>query len=461
MILIVAINARYSHCSFSALTLRANLGPYRDDSAILEADLTVLPVQLAADILARKPTLVAFSAYLWNIRTVEQTARILRLTAPDLPLTVGGPEITPDYPHADLFNGVICGEGETVLREWAGSLTAADHLFRITEPEDPARLELPYPLYTDHDLAHRVVYVETSRGCPYGCTYCTSAHTGLRLFPPETLLPALDTLWRRGLRQFKFLDRSFNAPREHARQILAFFMERMTPDLRLHFEINTDHLDPGFAQTLTAFPNGVLHLECGIQTLNPATAAAIGRSPDTDRTLENLRFLTEETGATVHADLIFGLPCEDEASFSAGFNRLLSTCHPAELQVNWLKGLPGTAMVRDAAKWGLIFNPAPPYELLSNDLLDFAALTRLQHFARCWELVHNRGRFPHALARFHALCADNLFAAYQALTRRVLAAEGRLFALSLPRLKRLLCEELLARGLSETETDRLFAQDGI
>ena len=437
-ILIVSVNARYSHCSFAARSLHANLGAIADTTRILETDLDITPLQLASQIAEAAPRVVGFSVYLWNVRLIEATARILRIATPDMRLVAGGPELTADYPNAALFDAVIIGEGESAFRAFCeNAAPPAPHA-----AEDLATLALSYDLYTDTDLARRTAYVETSRGCPYACTYCTSARTGLRLFPLDRILPALDTLWTRGLRRFKFLDRSFNAPVEHACAILDFFLGRVTPDTCLHFEINADHLHASIAQRIAAFPPGALHLEVGIQTLNPSVAAAIGRSPDTPRTLANLRHLTRETGATVHADLIFGLPGEDEASFAHGFNTLVTTCAPPEVQVNLLKGLPGTRIVRDAAALGLAFSPEPPYDLLRSDVMDFATLTRLQHFARCWELVHNRGHFPETIPALHASGNGDIYGVYQALATRIHAAEGKLFAIARPRLAAILREHL-------------------
>jgi hypothetical protein len=444
-ILLVAVNARYSHCSFAARSLLANLGGMAPRAAMLECDLEITPLQLAERITACDPRIVGFSVYLWNVRLVESAARILRRVAPDLKLVAGGPEITPEYPHATLFDALIPGEGEAAFRAFCeasvrtpASLPSAPQFF-APQFLDPDSLRLPYDLYTDEDLGQRTIYVETSRGCPYHCGYCSSAGSGLRLFPLDRLLPAFDRLWQRGLRRFKFLDRNFNAPVAHACAVLDFFQERVTPgDTRLHFEINPERLHPDVAGRLARFPAGALHLEAGVQTLNPQVAATAGRSPDTATTLANLRFLARETGADVHADLIFGLPGEDEASFAGGFNTLVATCAPPEVQVNLLKGLPGTRFVRDAGQLGLVFSPEPPYELLRSDAMDFETLCRIQRLARCWELVHNRGHFPEEVRRLRALAPNDPYAVYSALADRIRAAEGRLFAISRSRLAAIL-----------------------
>lgn len=483
-ILLVAVNARYSHCAYAARALQANLGDLEAVSRILETDLDVTPWQLASMIVEAQPRIAGFSVYLWNVRLIESVARILRAAAPRLLLVAGGPELTAAYANAPLFDAVILGEGESAFRAfceqriglaaapdapgWAPGpsspqpRTPCDRGVQMiaAAPENPATLGLPYRLYTDADLAQRTVYVEASRGCPYACAYCTSADTGLRLLPLERLLPAFDDLWRRGLRRFKFLDRSFNAPVEHAGALLDFFLARVTPETRLHFEINADQLHPVLAAKIAAFPDRVLHLEVGIQTLNPDVAAAIGRSANTPRTLENLRFLTRQTGATVHADLIFGLPGETAGSFADGFNTVIEQCDPPELQVNLLKGLPGTRLVRDATRLGLVFNPEPPYELLCSAVLPFGALTQLQRFARCWELVHNRNRFPRAVRALHASCGNDFFTAYQTLAERIHAGEGKLFALGLPRLAGHLLAHLTEHGgLARAEAETLLAED--
>ena len=442
-ILLVAVNARYSHASYSARTLCANLGTLASEAAILETDLDVTPIQIAEQIAGHHPHVVGFSVYLWNVRIVEAVARILRTVLPQARLIAGGPELTSEYANASLFDTVIIGEGETAFRNFCTrhlgnvsteQLPVSGSSCQIAPPESTESLVLPFDDYSDTDLAQRTTYVETSRGCPYSCSYCTSAKTKLRLFPLETLLPALDRLWQRGKQRLKFLDRSFNAPVAHACAVLDFFLPRVTPDTCLHFEINADHLHPEIFSRIAAFPKATLHLEVGLQTLNPTVAATIGRSTDIAQTLENLRRLTQETGAIVHADLIFGLPGEDETSFAQGFNTLIKAAHPPEVQVNLLKGLPGTRILRDANALGLAFNPEPPYEVLQTDVMNFETLCRIQRFARCWELVHNRNRFPKEVAQLHSITAPDYYNAYNTLADRIFSGEGKLFAVSKERI---------------------------
>jgi len=455
-ILLVAVNARYSHASYAIRSLRANLGALRDRSTLLETDLEITPIQLAERIAAQRSRVVGFSIYLWNRPLIEATARILRHSNPSLILIAGGPELTPGYPSgADvqgLWDTVIIGEGESAFRTCCSHFLD-DGTFSETsseilaKPENLSELALPYDEYTEEDITQRTIYAETSRGCPCSCTYCTSDSTTFRLFPLDPLLASFESLWKRGVRQFKFLDRTFNASVRHACAVLNFFLPRVTPDTCLHFEINPSHLHEELLTRMAAFPKGALHLEVGMQTLNPEVSQRIGRKGDPAIALENLRKLCHETGAIVHADLIFGLPGEDEASFAKGFDTLVATSGAPEVQVNWLKGLPGTRLFHEAGQQRLAFNPEPPYELIHSDVLSFDDLCRIQRFARCWELVHNRGKFPEEVRALHAAISPHYYQGYMALMEHIYATEGKFYAIKPAKLQAYLHEHLACLSL--------------
>ena len=476
-ILLIAVNARYSHSSYSVRTLKANLRELESECCIHEVELSITPLQLASYIAEKNPKIAGFSIYLWNVRIIEATARILKKIVPEIKLVAGGPELTTDYKNAELFDLCITGEGESALREYCRSELEQEkpatqqvsrlsracrggpptlrsqgqiHLPHVlqTQPEKTKKLILPFHLYSNEDIANRVIYVEASRGCPYHCTYCTSAGTGLRLIPLETLLPGLDNLWQRGVRRFKFLDRSFTAAKEHALAIMNFFLERSAPEMCLHFEVYTDILHPEIKDMITRFPAGTLHLECGVQTLNPEVAERIGRSADVDKTLSNLKFLTNETGADIHADLIFGLPGEDEASFASGFNKMVNSCNPPTVQINLLKALPGTELSGRTDYYKLKFNPEPPYELLESEHMNFSTLTRIQRLARCRELVHNRGKFADEVTKLIALSPD-VYDTFMRLSEHIYQAEGRMHRIAQPRLKKLIDEFLATDSADE------------
>lgn len=465
MFLLVAVNAKYQHTAYGIRSIAGNLPP-EAQAELLEADQSVTPFQLAETILAKKPAVAAFSTYLWNGELLRKTARILREIAPDIPLIFGGPEITPET--VALFDAVadilIIGEGEeifqTLSRKPPEALRHTPTCVLTPPPVDTAALKIPTHLYTEADCRQkRTLYIESSRGCPYRCAYCTSAATALRLLPLTTLLPAIDDYLEKGVRSFKFLDRSFNAIPTHACAIIDHFLKH--PDasaITLHFEVHPVHLPKALKDALRRCPPGMLHLEAGIQTLNPEVSQRIGRGSEIEAALENLRFLTRETGADVHADLIFGLPGEDEASFAEGFNRLVTTCTPPELQVNLLKGLPGTRLMRMASEWGLHFNPAPPYELIASREMDFETLCRIQRFARIWELVYNRGRFPRA-SRLILDQSLPAYTAYASLADQIHRTEGRLHALGLTTLRNHLERALIDLGVSQSTVSEALHAD--
>ena len=263
----------------------------------------------------------------------------------------------------------------------------------VAEIPDLAQLALPYGCYTDEDVAHRVIYVEASRGCPFTCEFCLSSlDVPVRQFPLALLLAELERLLERGVRQFKFVDRTFNLNIAASKAILQFFLERWRPGMFVHFEMIPDRLPESLREVIAQFPPGALQFEVGVQTFNEAVSKNISRRQDYGRLEENFRFLRGQTGVHVHADLIVGLPGETLESFAAGFDRLVAL-GPQEIQVGILKRLRGTPIVRHDQPWQMVYSPHPPYEILRNNLLDFPALQRLRRFARHWDLVGNSGNF--------------------------------------------------------------------
>jgi hypothetical protein len=200
----------------------------------------------------------------------------------------------------------------------------------------------------------------------------------------------------RGARQFKFVDRTFNLNLATGRAILRFFRDRWRDGMFLHFEMIPDRLPEALREEIAWFPEGSLQFEIGIQSFNPEVCALISRKQDATRTAENFRFLREQTGVHLHADLIVGLPGETLESFARGFDRLVAL-RPQEIQVGILKRLRGTPIMRHDADWEMRYSPFPPYEILSNRNLDFPTLQRLRRFARFWDLVANSGRFTETL----------------------------------------------------------------
>ncbi|MBU1909976.1 MAG: DUF4080 domain-containing protein, partial [Verrucomicrobia bacterium] len=282
-------------------------------------------------------------------------------------------------------------------------------------------------------------YVESSRGCPYHCDYCLSAGDApVRYFPLSALQKALDRLLVRGARSFKFVDRTFNLEIGRCLILLTFFLERMRPGLFVHFEMVPDRFPPELREVLARFPAGALQLEIGIQTFNPEVAARIHRPLNLRTVEDNLTFLRQRTAVRLHTDLIAGLPGETLESFAAGFDRLVRL-DPHKIQVGILKRLRGSAIARHDGAWKMRYSARPPYEVLSTSVLDEDTLQGLQRFARYWELVVNRGRFPETAPLLWRGRASP-FAAFHAFSEWLHLRFGRAHALPLSDLALALAE---------------------
>jgi radical SAM superfamily enzyme YgiQ (UPF0313 family) len=443
-IVLTTLNAKYIHTAFGLRYLLANLGPLRPRTCLVEFDINQRPLDIAEVLLAREPKIIGFGVYIWNVEpTIEVIAAIKRVR-PDIKIILGGPEVsyeTENQPIVQLADHVITGEADLkfaeVCRVLLGHANPTDDKERIevqrplapslspvgnggegvrpvrrsfreggrtgedvrppkiipAEPPDFSQIVLPYDLYTDDDIAHRIIYVEASRGCPFTCEFCLSSlDIPVRQVPLPALLERLQRLLDRGVKQFKFVDRTFNLNMDISKAILEFFLERCQPGHFFHFEMIPDRLPEALREVIAKFPPGALQFEVGVQTFNEEVGAAIKRRQNHERLEDNFRFLRSQTGVHIHADLIAGLPGETLESFAAGFDRLIAL-GPQEIQVGMLKRLRGTPIVRHDAEWQMIYNPHPPYEILQNQLIDFATMQRLRRFARYWDLAGNSGNF--------------------------------------------------------------------
>lgn len=410
-ILLATLNARFIHASFGLRCLLANLGDLRPRAEILEFDIQQTPLEITEAILARSPRLVGLGVYIWNARQTLDVVSLLRRIAPGVRIILGGPEVSheaADQEIVQLADHTITGEADLAFRELCRTLLGAGGAGDPPRGSPPARIlhapvpdlaavALPYEAYTEADLAHRILYVEASRGCPFTCEFCLSSlDVPVRAFPLQPFLAAMGRLLERGARHFKFVDRTFNLHLQTSQGILRFFRERFVEGLFLHFEMIPDRLPDALREELAWFPPGSVQLEIGIQSFNSEVCTRIRRRQDVTRTEENLRFLRDQTGVHLHTDLIAGLPGESLESFADGFDRLLAL-RPQEIQVGILKRLRGTPIVRHDPEWAMTYSSFPPYEVLSTRDLDFPTLQRLRRFARYWDLVANSGRFRRTL----------------------------------------------------------------
>jgi hypothetical protein len=465
-IVLSTLNSRYSHAALGLRYLRANLGALRDDSVIREFVVRTPAPAIVDALLAERPRLVGFGVYIWNVLQTAEVIRQLKAREPGIVVVIGGPEVSHEVEAQEicrLADHVVTGWGDvTFARLAAALLNGPRPLSRVHAGEQPPleRLVLPYDEYTDADLANRTVYVEASRGCPFKCEFCLSALDRTAWpFPLEPLLAELSRLHARGARHFKFVDRTFNLKAATSVRILDFFLGLIAarPDDPpfLHFELIPDHLPEALKAPITRFPPGTLQFEIGIQTFDVETQRRISRRQDNAVAAANIAWLRENTKAHLHVDLIAGLPGEDLASFAAGFDRLVAL-KPHEIQVGLLKRLRGAPIARHTEASGMVYDAAPPYQVLQTAALDAGAVQRLVRFARYWDLVANSGRFADTLP---LVLAEAPFGRFMELADWLHAACGQTHAIPAERLYELVHRWLVERGADPREVTATLAGD--
>jgi radical SAM superfamily enzyme YgiQ (UPF0313 family) len=448
-IVLSTLNAKYIHASFGLRYLFANLGHMQGVARLLEFDINQRPTDIAEGLLAEDSRIIGFGVYIWNVAETTKVVAMIKRLRPDTIVILGGPEVSyewEDQAIVHLADYVITGEADLKFAEVCEQVlrgqSPSSKVIRAELPEF-SQLTLPYELYNQDDIAHRIIYVEASRGCPFTCEFCLSSlDIPVRQVQLESLLEELLKLLDRGAKQFKFVDRTFNLNIASSKAILEFFLQHHRPGHFYHFEMIPDRLPEGLREVISKFPPGALQFEVGVQTFNEQVGALIKRRQNYQRLEENFRFLRAETDVHIHADLIVGLPGETLESFAAGFDRLVALA-PQEIQVGILKRLRGTPIVRHDQEWGMVYNPQPPYEILQNRLIDFPTMQRLRRFARYWDLVANSGNFVESCALVWSGPEQNPFASFLRFSDWLYCKLGRTDSIALPRLLELLFEFLI------------------
>ena len=402
-IVLCTLNAKYIHASLGLRYLLANMGDLAPQTAVREFTIRRQAHEIVNELLALSPHIIGFGVYIWNVTETTLVVRLLKQARPDLKIVLGGPEVSHEWAEQAIFqlaDHLITGWGDVSFPKLCQALLhGPPPLMKVIAGEQPAldQIALPYEHYTDADLAHRLLYVEASRGCPFKCEFCLSSlDKTAKAFPLDVFLAALDRLYQRGARNFKFVDRTFNLKIDTSVRILQIFLDRLTDDLFVHFEVIPDHLPDRLKVLIAQFPPGVLQLEVGVQTFNVEVQQRISRHQDNDKTLANLDWLVEHSQAHLHTDLIFGLPGESLDSIARGFDRLVAV-RPHEIQLGLLKRLRGTPIARHTAAHGMVYDAQPPYTVRETAVLDADTVQRLTRMARYWDLVANSGRFKATL----------------------------------------------------------------
>ena len=469
-IILTTLNARYIHSAFGLRYLLANLGELKSQTALKEFTIHERPIDVVEKILEYKPKIVGFSVYIWNVSEIGETVAILKQVAPEICVVIGGPEVShlPDKPEVvDLADYVIKGPGEISFRKLCEQiLNGQKPLNKVIEgvAETLDKIESPYAFYTDEDISNRLIYVEASRGCPFKCEFCLSSlDKTSKPFELGAFLEEMDKLFQRGARNFKFIDRTFNLKVSTSVAILEFFLQRMTDNLYLHFEVIPDNLPEKLKQALVRFPKESLQFEIGVQTFDPEIQGLISRKQDNNKTKENLIWLREHTGAHIHADLIFGLPSDTLDNFGKSFDQLVAL-NPQEIQLGILKRLRGAPLNRHNDNYKLAYSDTPPYTILSTKDISFTDMQRVKRFARYWDMIANSGRFKYTLPLI--LGIENpeenysAFSRFMQLSDALHETEGSTWKIALPRLYKLLYEVVRAElAISEEQMQEHLEKD--
>ncbi|MBD3799465.1 B12-binding domain-containing radical SAM protein [Sulfuricurvum sp.] len=429
-ILLTTLNARYAHTALGLRYLYANMHELQPKTKIIEFTINEQIQSITENLLKHSPRIIGIGVYIWNATQTSELIQTIKKVSPSTIIVLGGPEAgylphRVDFSKADY---IISGEGEVAFYElckeilnhgssaypvsFAIPTKAGIQLVPRAKPEDDGEktqhkkqphlikaplpdlksIALPYTAYSEEDVAHRYIYVEASRGCPFECEFCLSSiDEKVRNFSLDRLLEEFETLWQRGARSFKFIDRTFNLNMTFANRILDFFLSK-EPPFFAHFEVIPDHFPDVLKEKIKQFPAGSLQLEIGIQTLDPIIAKGINRPLKVEKIFENLKFLENETRAHMHLDLIVGLPGETLEGFGRNLDKLVSLTH-SEIQIGILKNLSGTTLSRHDKSHGMIYSDIPPYDILQNNLLSFSDIQKMKRFARFWDIFYNSGSF--------------------------------------------------------------------
>ncbi len=399
-IVLSTLNSSYKHAAFGLRYLYANLGDLQARARISEFTIHRPAQEIVDELTSYNPKIVGFGVYIWNTEQTRMVVELMKAQHPGIVIVLGGPEVsyeTAAQRICQIADYVICGEADFLFREFCSQF-----LLENTKPDkkiisgalpDITKIVSPYSFYADNDIQNRIVYVEASRGCPYKCEYCLSSlDKSVRNFPLDTFLADLEMLITKGVRQFKFIDRTFNLSPSISTRILQFFLDRMELGLFLHFEMVPDRLPEELKALILKFPAGSLQFEIGVQTWNPQVAALVSRRQDYQKVRENLAFLHQNTGVHTHVDLIAGLPGETVESFAQGFDQL-AALNPDEIQVGILKRLKGTPIIRHDREWEMLYDQLPPFQILSNKTMSSDVLLKFQKFSKYWDLIANSGNF--------------------------------------------------------------------
>lgn len=417
-VVLTAINAKYIHSNLAVYSLRKYAAKYAEQIELAEYTINNHTDDILQDLYKRKPDVLAISCYIWNIDMVWQIIKEIKKVLPDLHIWLGGPEVS--YEVEELFengadiDGVMIGEGEQTFLEVMEYYNKDRNLQDIsgiaywdkttkkvvfTTPRLPMPLsEIPFPYDDLAEFKNKIIYYESSRGCPFACSYCLSSiEKGVRLRDISLVKKELALFLDAKIPQVKFIDRTFNCNHQHAMEIWNYIYEHDNGVTNFHFEISADLLTDEELSLLQKMRPGLVQLEIGVQSTNLETIKAINRTMNLDKLSYAVEQVRKGENIHQHLDLIAGLPYEDYNTFQKSFNQVYAW-KPDQLQLGFLKVLKGSFMHDQKDEYHIIYKGQPPYEVMVTRWLSYEDVIRLKRVEDMVEVYYNSGQFAHTLS---------------------------------------------------------------
>ena len=433
-ILLVACNAKYIHSNLAVYDLQAYASDYADHIVLKEYTINQQKDDIMRDIYLEHPDVVCVSCYIWNLSFVKELMADLIKILPGADFWAGGPEVSYDaekfLTENSEFKGVMVGEGEETFKELAGyyveknpqnlkDMTGicyrdGDQIIHNGWRQIMDLSSIPF-IYKDlSEFKNRIIYYESSRGCPFSCSYCLSSiDKKLRFRDTETVKKELQFFIENKVPQVKFVDRTFNCKHDHAMAIWKYINEHDNGVTNFHFEISADLLREEELQEMSTMRPGLIQLEIGVQSTNPDTIKAIHRTMDFEKLKGIVDRIHSFGNIHQHLDLIAGLPYEDYDSFRHSFNDVYAL-KPQQLQLGFLKVLKGSHMMEMCKEYGIVYKTQEPYEVLSTKWLDYDHVLKLKTVENMVEVYYNSGQFQNTLEYLENFFQD-AFSIYERL----------------------------------------------
>lgn len=417
-ILLVAVNAKYIHSNLAVYSLRAYNKERKNRIDIAEYTINNQMEDIMKSIYKKQPDVIVFSCYIWNIDIIEKTARELKKLLPHVPIWFGGPEVSynpvEQLEKKPYLDGIMVGEGEETFYQITNFYIGREenskerinlsHIKGIVyrqggeiyenEKRTPMDIsDIPFPYEDIKDMEHKIIYYESSRGCPYSCSYClSSVEKGIRFRHIELVKKELQYFIDCKVPQVKFIDRTFNCNHEHAMAIWNYIYEHDNGITNFHFEISADLLKKEELILIKSFRKGLIQLEIGVQSIHPDTIKAIHRNMDLDKLSYAVNEVKKGENIHQHLDLIAGLPFEDYETFQKSFNYVYEL-NPDQLQLGFLKVLKGSCMMEEKEEYGIVYQSQAPYEVLFTKWLPYSKTLELKKVEEMVEVYYNSNQF--------------------------------------------------------------------